>query len=92
MSATSIDDDAIDYINQQLEAIAQSLPPVFHASLDVFLDQSCFTDDLEKVNELTSTLSSMLATCGPDYAFLSSATTPDEVHSFCMLWSCIMNA
>lgn len=81
MSASPIDEDAIDFINQQLEAIAQSLPSLFSATLDVYLDQSSFSDGLEKANDLITILSTMLATCGPDYGFLSTGTSLDEVCS-----------
>lgn len=83
MSASSIDDEAIDFINQQLEAIAQSVSSVFSASLDVYLDHSSFSDGLEKLSELINSLSSMLTTCGPDYEFLSTATSLEEVNLNC---------
>ena len=73
-----MNDETVDYINQQLEILADSLPSSF-SSLNVYLTVSSFMEKKEEAEGLVLALCHILSSCSPDFASYRNCSDVEKV-------------
>lgn len=73
----------MDYINQQLESLVESVPSCYKSSLEVYLTETSFGDDCNEAESLIILLCSMLSSCAIDFQDMADVSSSDQVNNNC---------
>lgn len=79
---SKINEEVIDFINQQLETLIEKIPTKLRSKLDLYLDENSFYHDNSTVEKLITSLASMLGSCSLDFSKLASESSLEKVRAF----------